>query len=189
MDYAPLLRFVLFALLSTPPNFLWQLQLESWFPSHVPTLTPVRDDKVQAGEKEDVKTKLSVTNTLAKFATDQLAGGPVNTVLFLAFMGYARGLAGPALLSYVKQVGSPPVQSVRLGTRCCYCCGLASGGGDGADGSDTGVLAPDNGRPEGLAGRVAAGLLGRASAQEGCVWQRRCPGLERLSRAHHVVAG
>lgn len=112
MDYAPLLRFVLFALLSTPPNFLWQLQLEAWFPSHVPTLAPVRD-KVQAGEKEDAKTKLSVANTLAKFATDQLAGAPANTVLFLAFMGYARGLAGPALLSYVKQVGSPPVQSVR----------------------------------------------------------------------------
>lgn len=107
MDYAPLLHFVLFALLSTPPNFLWQLQLEAWFPSLVPA--PARHDKTQADEKKDVQTKLSAANTLAKFAMDQLVGAPINTVLFLAFMGYARGLTGPALLGFVKQVGSPPV--------------------------------------------------------------------------------
>lgn len=68
---------MLFALVSTPPNFLWQQTLEAWYPSHVP------------GEKGDKK--LSGKNTLAKFAVDQALGGPVNTVLFLSAMAWMRG--------------------------------------------------------------------------------------------------
>jgi protein Mpv17 len=99
-DFTPVIHFVVFTILSTPPNFLWQLQLESWYPSQVPV--------EQKTEKENtvVKTKLSKFNTIKKFATDQLLGAPINTVLFLAFMGYMRGFTGDALKTYVSEVSS-----------------------------------------------------------------------------------
>ncbi|KAA8900484.1 hypothetical protein FN846DRAFT_141989 [Sphaerosporella brunnea] len=93
-DFTPLMHFVLFALIATPPNFLWQQQMEAWFPSQV----PVVDAK---SEKTDMK--FSKSNTVKKFLTDQLLGGPVNTVLFLAAMGYFRGLTGGALLVYIQE--------------------------------------------------------------------------------------
>ncbi|KAI5810799.1 hypothetical protein BZA77DRAFT_326612 [Pyronema omphalodes] len=94
-DFTPVIQFVVFTILSTPPNFLWQLQLESWYPSQVPV--------EQKTEKENsaVKTKLSKSNIIKKFAIDQLLGAPINTVLFLAFMGYMRGFTGDALKTYV----------------------------------------------------------------------------------------
>lgn len=96
------MHFVLFTIISTPPNFLWQGQLESWFPSQVPV-------KQKPSEKSDkskakVEMKLSTANTVKKFLTDQLIGAPVNTVLFLGAMGYFRGLRGDALVEYIKQV-------------------------------------------------------------------------------------
>jgi hypothetical protein len=45
-----------------------------------------------------------VTNTVKKFVVDQVIGGPVNTVLFLAAMGYFRGLNGEVLLEYIREV-------------------------------------------------------------------------------------
>jgi hypothetical protein len=39
-------------------------------------------------EKKPAATKFSKTNTVKKFVVDQVIGGPVNTVLFLAAMGY-----------------------------------------------------------------------------------------------------
>jgi protein Mpv17 len=103
---------VLFAFISTPPNFLWQQLLESWFPSQVPVKA--------AGEKEKkaATSKFSKTNTVKKFVADQLIGGPVNTVLFLAAMGYFRGLNGDVLLEYIREVSESglPVGAGRGGT-------------------------------------------------------------------------
>jgi protein Mpv17 len=87
----------LFAIISTPPNFLWQQLLESWYPAQVP---------VEGGEKEKKTTKFSKINTVKKFVTDQLLGGPINTALFLAAMGYFRGLTGEQLVAFVREVSS-----------------------------------------------------------------------------------
>lgn len=62
----------------------------------------------KTGEKK-TKTRLSKTNTAKKFLVDQVLGAPVNTALFLAVMGWFRGLAGDVLLSYVRQVGPLPI--------------------------------------------------------------------------------
>ena len=63
----PLLHFVLFALVSTPANFVWQQALEARFPG------------------------ARARNTLAKFAADQALAAPANTALFLAAMGWLHG--------------------------------------------------------------------------------------------------
>ncbi|KAF8545161.1 hypothetical protein BDD12DRAFT_722094 [Trichophaea hybrida] len=95
-DFTPFIQFVLWAIISTPPNFLWQLQLESCYPSQVPL---EQDDK----GKKVVGTQFSKSNTIKKFAADQLVGGPINTVLFVAFMGYSKGLTGGALAGYITE--------------------------------------------------------------------------------------
>ena len=45
--------------------------------------------------------RLSKRNTFYKFATDQLFGAPLNTLLFLAAMGYLGGREGEELGRYV----------------------------------------------------------------------------------------
>jgi protein Mpv17 len=75
-----------------------QQLLESWFPSQVPIKGTAEK------EKKPAATKFSKTNTVKKFVVDQVIGGPVNTVLFLAAMGYFRGLNGEVLLEYIREV-------------------------------------------------------------------------------------
>jgi len=87
----------LWSIISTPPNFLWQLQLESWYPSQIPLEQNNKGKKI-------VGTQLSTSNTIKKFATDQLVGAPINTVLFVAFMGCSKGLTGGALAEYITEV-------------------------------------------------------------------------------------
>lgn len=94
MSLAPLINFALFALLSTPPNVLWQQWLEATYPSQVPA----------PEEKNPAKQKLSISNTAKKFLLDQTIGGPVNTVLFIATMAGLRGLATDEIVATVKSV-------------------------------------------------------------------------------------
>ncbi|KAI5809914.1 hypothetical protein DFH27DRAFT_166506 [Peziza echinospora] len=119
LDPSPLLTFTLFAILSTPPNYLWQELLESWFPSHHPTpATPTEgttsiSTSTSAHAEKPIKTttnqttvtatnpektdsttttkpkKLAKLNTAKKFIVDQLLSGPINNFLFLAFLKYA----------------------------------------------------------------------------------------------------
>ncbi|KAL7923399.1 hypothetical protein ACQKWADRAFT_289545 [Trichoderma austrokoningii] len=76
VDWVPVFQFVLFAVVSTPPNFLWQDFLESTFPAH-----PSPASK----EKDKQAPKLSLTNTIVKFALDQTVGAALNTLLFSTF--------------------------------------------------------------------------------------------------------
>ncbi|RDA91226.1 hypothetical protein CP533_3400 [Ophiocordyceps camponoti-saundersi (nom. inval.)] len=70
IDWIPVLQFLLFSIVSTPPNFLWQEFLETSYPAH-----PRKNNG-----------SLSVTNTLIKFALDQTVGALVNTLLFSIFI-------------------------------------------------------------------------------------------------------
>ena len=108
LDYKPILSFVLFTALSTPPNYLWQNLLESLFPGKHLSPAPsaisaasTNDEKeLDAEEKlhSIVEPTLNLTNTIIKFVLDQTVGAAVNTVMFVAFFAGLKGLN-------VEQVG------------------------------------------------------------------------------------
>ncbi|RDL41011.1 uncharacterized protein BP5553_00990 [Venustampulla echinocandica] len=99
INWTPVLQFIIFTALNTPPNFLWQSFLESTFPSH--TLVPSTSATTAAVTNNEkaldnsqkahsaLEPKLSIPNTLIKFSLDQSLGAAVNTVLFcLAIAGF-----------------------------------------------------------------------------------------------------
>ncbi|KAF2753490.1 hypothetical protein EJ05DRAFT_480492 [Pseudovirgaria hyperparasitica] len=91
LDWTPILRFVIFSILSTPPNVLWQEFLESKFPSMRP-----KDDPGAKKREEDTPTamkkkELDPGNTATKFLLDQSVGAALNTWAFIAFI---RGVNG-----------------------------------------------------------------------------------------------
>jgi len=84
IDYIPVFRFVLFAVLTTPINFFFQSWLEATFPSRPAGSHPKKSDDKPKGEP-----KLSVRNTIIKLVLDQTVSATFNT---LAFSMYTRGL-------------------------------------------------------------------------------------------------
>ncbi|KAK0633092.1 hypothetical protein B0T14DRAFT_505829 [Immersiella caudata] len=96
ISYPPIFQFFLFALLSTPPNFLWQEFLESSFPAfHIaPTSAAVasasasNEDELEEEAKTGrlVEPKLNKGNTAIKTLLDQTLGAAVNTMMFSLFM-------------------------------------------------------------------------------------------------------
>merc|ERR1711939_14621 len=88
LDLTVLFQFVLFALVSTPPNYQWQVYLEDKFPGY--HLTPKEEEKKPSREVQETK-KLNVRNTAIKFALDQTIGNVFNTYAFIAAFAYFRG--------------------------------------------------------------------------------------------------
>ncbi|ODA83330.1 hypothetical protein RJ55_01843 [Drechmeria coniospora] len=99
IDWIPVLQFLLFSTVNTPPNFLWQEFLESTFPARPQPLSSSGNSRAkgkQQGRKGQSDRKpeqvvreeipLSVRNTVIKFALDQTIGAAVNTLLFSTFM-------------------------------------------------------------------------------------------------------
>lgn len=95
VDWVPVFQFLLFTVVSTPPNFMWQGFLESSYPATttVPSREAVRSasrsnekelDR-EAREGKLVEDKLSVPNTTIKFVLDQSVGAAVNTLAFSLF--------------------------------------------------------------------------------------------------------
>ncbi|AEO65686.1 uncharacterized protein THITE_2112909 [Thermothielavioides terrestris NRRL 8126] len=137
LDPLPIFQYTLFALLSTPPNFLWQELLESSFPAyHQPkpqpitttTTTTTTIDAVEAKPVEPAAPpaappRLNVRHTLLKTALDQTVGAAVNTLLFSLFMHAIRqgmghhyrgaGGNGEAVVGWAALLGGGDV--VRLG--------------------------------------------------------------------------
>ncbi|KAK0749202.1 hypothetical protein B0T18DRAFT_99723 [Schizothecium vesticola] len=106
LNWTPILQFLLFGLISTPPNFLWQDFLESTFPAAVhlaPTdealaSAAAGDEKALDAEARDgrlVTTRLSKRNTAAKTVLDQTVGAALNTLLFSCFMHGVREAMAP----------------------------------------------------------------------------------------------
>ncbi|KAK7914864.1 Mpv17/PMP22 family protein [Apiospora marii] len=96
IDWVPVFQFIVYAIISTPPNFMWQDLLESSFPAYhmSPTKAAVasaaaNDEKaLEEEEREDqlVEPKLNVANTLAKTVLDQTLGAFGNTYLFSLYI-------------------------------------------------------------------------------------------------------
>ncbi|CUS13804.1 unnamed protein product [Tuber aestivum] len=105
-DFKPAYQFALYALLSTPPNFIWQEWLETAFPGNVPLPINGKATERRSGSAM-LQTRISKSNTLRKFLLDQFLGGPVNNALFLAAMAGFRGLPLEGAVQYVKAVSLP----------------------------------------------------------------------------------
>ncbi|KAK3987425.1 hypothetical protein QBC44DRAFT_331453 [Cladorrhinum sp. PSN332] len=100
INLIPTFQFILFAIVSTPPNFLWQEFLESTFPGYHPSPTSEAvtsasanneaelDDEAEKGRL--VEPKLNKANTAIKTVLDQTVGAAVNTLMFSLFMGGIR---------------------------------------------------------------------------------------------------
>lgn len=87
LDYVALLQFVLFAFLSTPPNFHFQIYLEETFPAY--HLTKQQEEK-SSRTVQETKT-LNLRNTAVKFLVDQVISGTINTYIFIAAFAFFRG--------------------------------------------------------------------------------------------------
>lgn len=92
----PVLAFLIFTFISTPPNFLWQQFLERRFPGYIV-------QKLDADEK-GVKKRLNIRNTLAKLLLDQSLGSFVNTAAFVGAVRLLRGDSLDGALIAVKEV-------------------------------------------------------------------------------------
>lgn len=113
----PVAKFVLFTILSTPPNILWQEFLEDVFPGEKkvqPAESAIKkgaNDEKQG--KDVVKDKaqqksagMNWANVLWKFLLDQTVGGVVNTVLFIAGMKALNGGNAEEVKVAVREVSS-----------------------------------------------------------------------------------
>jgi hypothetical protein len=92
-----------------PINVVWQEWLERKFPSSVAAPTPAVSEKQGKGEKQTTpakqeKGKISVRNTLVKFATDQTVGAAFNIPLFLAVIGATKGQSQQMILQNIQEV-------------------------------------------------------------------------------------
>ncbi|KAI9709910.1 MAG: hypothetical protein M1820_002987 [Bogoriella megaspora] len=128
LNTAALTQFVIFTLLSTPPNFLWQEWLETTFPGYTPVPTASEDpssdsrevkridttplgeaiEKTETATTDELKlhatrkNRLNVRNTGIKFALDQTLGAAFNTVAFIAGMGGLQGKSRDQIIEAVK---------------------------------------------------------------------------------------
>jgi hypothetical protein len=84
---APVLKFAMFSIISTPPNIIWQTFLEDHFPTNVPSTAQKGADEKPITPS---KTQISKVNVLIKFLLDQTIGAVVNTLMFLAYMAYVN---------------------------------------------------------------------------------------------------
>ena len=78
---------LLYTIISTPPNFLWQQYIESRFPGY--TIRKIEVD--DGGKGVEVEKKLDWRNTIIKLGLDQSIGAMVNVA---SYIGGTRALRG-----------------------------------------------------------------------------------------------
>ncbi|RFU78952.1 hypothetical protein TARUN_3256 [Trichoderma arundinaceum] len=107
VDLSSILRFIVYTVITTPPNYRWQEFLEETFP----TTTELEEEKsLKDRPSNDAVTgtggKLNIANTAAKFVLDQALGAPVNTLLFICLMGQMNLQSYSHILSSVMSVST-----------------------------------------------------------------------------------
>ncbi|PVH92070.1 hypothetical protein DM02DRAFT_620156 [Periconia macrospinosa] len=92
IDFSPILKFIIFSIISGPPNILWQMYLEELFPNEVPVSNTTPSEKKPHQPNGDAggvkKTRTSTRNIAIKFLLDQTIGALFNNLMFLSFIGY-----------------------------------------------------------------------------------------------------
>ncbi|KAG6094608.1 hypothetical protein E4U30_003218 [Claviceps sp. LM220 group G6] len=116
VDWIPVFQFLIFSIISTPPNFIWQDYLESTFPARNPPSPPSAATHPQKPSKKPALKKtseqqqqqqqhpLNIRNTLTKFILDQTLGATLNTLLFSLYI-HSIHMAmphAPRLTSFTK---------------------------------------------------------------------------------------
>lgn len=107
IDRVAFVHFIILAIITTPPNYKWQLWLEETFPSH-----PARVGSATTGKKQDEKASLSIPNTIAKFALDQSLGASFNTLWFIVMINLLRGESFSHIVTIAQTVSC--VQSASI---------------------------------------------------------------------------
>lgn len=124
LDIWQLIRFIVLALLTAPPNYHWQQFLERSFPAY-PTATDHggrgKEDtelkSMEAGEASGPleghvgagtpEPKFSLQNTLTKWFVDCITAGAVlNTLAFLILMGIMKGESAAYIWSNIRTVSA-----------------------------------------------------------------------------------
>ncbi|KAG6045125.1 hypothetical protein E4U39_002717 [Claviceps sp. Clav50 group G5] len=124
VDWIPVFQFLIFSIISTPPNFIWQDYLESTFPARnrIPPSSPpaaaaaIKSQKSsqkpapkktspeQQQQQQQHQQPLNIRNTLTKFILDQTLGATLNTLLFSLYI-HSIHMAmphAPRLTSFTK---------------------------------------------------------------------------------------
>ena len=91
---------LLYTILSTPPNYLWQQYIESLFPGYSLKKVDVDD----GGKGVSVEKKINVRNTLAKMALDQTIAAVVNVAAYIGITRWLRGVPANVCWEVVKEV-------------------------------------------------------------------------------------
>lgn len=100
----PTVPLLIFTVLSTPPNYLWQQYLERVFPGYTTQKLEVDD----GGKSVNLGKRLNKRNTLKKFVLDQTLGSVVNVVAFLGGVRLLRGVSLEESLQAVHEVSFLP---------------------------------------------------------------------------------
>ncbi|CAL8574923.1 hypothetical protein XPA_000869 [Xanthoria parietina] len=101
----PIVALVVYAILATPLNFLWQQYLERKFPGyHIEKQEANGEVKgaQSAGGGVTIKRKLNVVNTLKKMVVEQTLGSMVNVALYLGGVRALQGVPVAECLQAVK---------------------------------------------------------------------------------------
>ena len=91
---------LLYTLLSTPPNYLWQQYIENKFPGYTLKKLDVDD----GGKGVEVEKTLNMRNTLIKLGLDQTIAAVVNVAAYIGGSRALRGLPLEECWSAVKEV-------------------------------------------------------------------------------------
>lgn len=106
IDWVPVMQFLIFAIISTPPNILWQEYLEASFPSSGSNPPP----PTAPGQAPP----LSIRNTLIKTVLDQTVGAAFNTFGFSLFMHAAKMATLSRATFLASASASSPVAKARV---------------------------------------------------------------------------
>lgn len=112
------LRFVIFTLLTAPPNYLWQYALERLFPARKPSnlakqTLPRYQDRENDGlmanqglrQDEEPETKLDWKNTMIKWLLDCMTlGALLNVTAFIILMGFMKGRSSSQIANALRTV-------------------------------------------------------------------------------------
>lgn len=77
---------MIIAIITTPPNYLYQRWLEDTFPAR-----PAPRRQKQKTDEKPEETQLSMSNTITKFCLDQSIGAAANTVAFIILASLLNG--------------------------------------------------------------------------------------------------
>ncbi|KAG8528740.1 uncharacterized protein KY384_006427 [Bacidia gigantensis] len=99
---------LVYGLLATSPNFLWQQKIEQIFPSY--KLKKVKVD--EGGNGAEVEKKLSAKNTLIKVVLDQTVAALPNVVGYIGVTRLLRGVPPKMCWAAVKEVGPALVLTI-----------------------------------------------------------------------------